>query len=354
MKYKIITAVYLIFVIIMSFAFHNDKYVRDVFAQDLSDITNINVKRDETRIINETNEVDDFVNEIVANDKEANLTVNKSVNRAKAIIGDVLEYTIIVVNTGEAILNEIKIIDKLKSGPITLISNGPLNNLKPQESVIFLGSYVVKQIDVLDNKIANIAEVSAVSDTGEKITVLSNETVTSIINSSLNLKTIVDNETPLPGEIAIFKYVVTNIGINPIKNIKIKDENFPKNAFNPKSIDVLAPGETAIFTLNHMIPLNLAPGSIVQSNATCIGKDINNYIVESDLSSAVCIVAEIKDDDTLVSISKNPDDEPNNAYEFENTTNDVPTNPIEILPSTGEKIVSFVMSLFDKLINLFK
>ena len=348
LKYKISVKIFLIFVIIISFAFLNDKYIKDVFAQDL---TVIDKEQDETG----TNEVDDFVNETLSDGEKANLTVNKSVNRAKAIIGDVLEYTIIVTNTGEKVLNEIKVIDNLKSGPITLINNGAVNDLKPQESVIFLGSYSINQIDVVDNKIINVAEVSAICDTGEKITVKSNETITSIINSGLKLKTKVNNETPLPGETITFNYIVTNIGINPIKDVKVNDGN----ALGSKPVDVLVPGQTVIFTVNYTIPETVDPGSVIESSATCIGKDIDNNMVESELSSVSCIVAEIEDN--IVNNVYEPEDMTNySVNEPADTTEDVQTfnpdaiNENKILPGAGEKIVQFFMNLFDKLKNLFK
>lgn len=401
LKDKLIVAVFLIFVIIISFTFLNDLYIRRVFAQDL--ITT-DALENETEIINEVsdnadlalyidvnkstvgegesliytftvknigtdlvenvsvnditipeikltknaNDSDDlhpgktctftseytilstsddgyFINEAVAvgekngvsttseksqakvlvSNKKTELTVNKSVNRAKAIIGDLLEYTIIVTNTGETVLNGINVVDTQKSGSITFINNGSTNDLKPQESVIFIGNYIVNQIDIEDNKIINIAKISAVSDNGEEITIFSNEAVTTIINSSLKLKKTVNNEFPLPGETITFNYTVTNISINPIKDVKIKDDLFNSNILSPKSVDSLLPGQTVVFTANYMVPKDLIPGHVIQSDATCVGKDENNNNVTSDVSSIICTIAESKKDEKpLASVSK--------------------------------------------------
>ncbi len=320
--------VFLTFFLIILFSLINKVYIKGISATEL--ITNQ---------INET--------KVLINKDKANLTVKKSVNRAKAIVGDVLEYTIVVTNIGDVVLNNISIEDNLKTGPIILTKNGSTESLDPNESIIFLGNYKINQMDVVDNKITNIAYVTAISDNGEMIKEESNEAVTAIINSSLKLRVLVSNDNPIPGEKLTYTFTVTNIGINTIKDVKINFDKIKVSALNPKSTAILAQGQDVTFTLDYEIPKDALANEIIENKALASGKDeMGNLVTSDDVITSCTICNPLKLETEIV----HKDNSSNNTQ----TLSPAATSPAEELPLAGEKVMTIIVSLFGKLMKLFK
>ena len=167
--------------------------------------------------------------------------------------GDIITYTIRVVNNGEQQLANIQVSDPLTS------LNETIPSLKAGEEKIFTTAYTVTEQDVLAGKIVNVATVKGTDENGKTV---ENETTKELVTEQKNSHlTVTKTTTSTPadgkaysvGEKITYIITVTNDGNVTVTGVQVTDEltgNVGDLAWN---VDSLAPGESREFTTEYTV-----------------------------------------------------------------------------------------------------
>ena len=136
-------------------------------------------------------------------------------------VGDVLNYTYEVANTGNVLISNIAVTDDRianVSCDVPAIGNNDAN-LDPNEVVICTASYTVTQADLDAGEVLNNADADGTPIGGTLVPAEDDATVTGEQLPELDVvKTATDVNFELPGNISTYEYVVTNTG-----NVTITD-----------------------------------------------------------------------------------------------------------------------------------
>jgi uncharacterized repeat protein (TIGR01451 family) len=214
----------------------------------------------ETPPTDDTEEVPLVYNPALAIDKEfVNVTGGDGDALADAV-GDVLNYTVTVSNTGNVTLTGVTVVDPLTGQNISSVT------LAPGASQTFNTSYTLTQADLdgagnagSDGDIDN----TATADSNETPPTDDTETVPVIRNPSISLnKTGIfnpgENGVGDPGDLITYLFTVTNTGNVTLTNVTLTDQiggvtvgPLTDNAGN--GVDVLAPGDVEIATGSYAV-----------------------------------------------------------------------------------------------------
>lgn len=168
-------------------------------------------------------------------------------------VGDIITYTIRVVNNGEQQLANIQVSD-----PLTGL-NETIPSLRAGEEKIFTTTYTVTEQDVLAGKIVNVATVKGTDENGKTV---ENETTKELVTEQKNSHlTVTKTTTSTPadgkaysvGEKITYIITVTNDGNVTVTGVQVTDEltgNVGDLAWN---VDSLAPGESREFTAEYTV-----------------------------------------------------------------------------------------------------
>ncbi|NUU07252.1 LPXTG cell wall anchor domain-containing protein [Leifsonia sp. C5G2] len=146
-------------------------------------------------------------------------------------VGDVVDYTFRVTNTGNVTLHGIGI-DELSfggSGSLSAISCPP-DALAPGQSVECTASYPVTQSDLTAGSIANTAAATALDPSGAPVT-SSGSSATVTVDQLAGLA-VVKSATPSEaaaynaGQVITYSYVVSNTGNVPVSGITVDEVSF--------------------------------------------------------------------------------------------------------------------------------
>ncbi|MCR9017525.1 beta strand repeat-containing protein, partial [Aquiflexum gelatinilyticum] len=128
-------------------------------------------------------------------------------------VGDVLNYTIVVTNTGNVTLEDIAVND-----PLTGL-NTSIPSLAPGSSESILTSYPVTQADIDAGKVDNTASAAVGT-----VNVSASESVTATQNPALSItKTATENSFDAVGDALNYTIVVTNAGNVTLEDIAVSD-----------------------------------------------------------------------------------------------------------------------------------
>ena len=185
--------------------------------------------------------------------------------------GDIVNYTIRVVNNGEQQLANIQVSD-----PLTGL-NETIPSLKAGEEKIFTTTYTVTEQDVLAGKIVNVATVKGTDENGKTV---ENETTKELVTEQKNSHlTVTQTTTSTPadgkaysvGEKITYIITVTNDGNVTVTGVQVTDEltgNVGDLAWN---VDSLAPGESREFTAEYTVTKEDAQAGKVHNVAAAQG-----------------------------------------------------------------------------------
>ncbi|MFT4188323.1 MAG: CshA/CshB family fibrillar adhesin-related protein [Aeromicrobium sp.] len=191
-----------------------------------------------------------------------------------ANLGDVLEYTFVVTNTGNVTLTDVTVDDAKVSGldPATA-------TLAPGASQEFTASYTVTQADVDAGGVANTATATGTPPSGTP-----GGPVTSEPDDDL-----VDGEDPDPlvtieksadittddgaadrgdaGDVITYSFEVTNHGAATAENVTVADPLSGLSAISPDPVD-LGPDESQVFTATYTVTQDDVDRGYVTNQAT--------------------------------------------------------------------------------------
>ena len=208
-------------------------------------------------------------------------------------VGDVIEYTLVITNTGNVTLDNGLLVDPLEGLSVPEIT-WPVPS-QPQlipvgESVVGVATYTIIQADVDRGFISNIADVSAETPTDDLVEKESNEVIVPTVLPAPNI-TVTKSGTPRAGaeegDTIDYEFEILNSGNVTLNAVTLSDPLPGLSTIaiawpTPASPNVLAPGEIAYGTATYLITqADVNAGSIINI-ASAEGVDPNSTTVTDD------------------------------------------------------------------------
>jgi len=200
--------------------------VLDIFELEVSDSATVNVSRTSTR-------------------STYRMTIEKVADGDFYEVGDTIEYTITVENTGNSNLTNILVTDDMTGLSTTI------DFLSPGESEEFETTYVAQESDIGDLTNTATAEDDRAGTEEDDVTVTVEGVPEGVPEYTMTIeKTAMTEGEIFSGDMVEFEIVVTNTGNETLTNILVEDDMVDFEAV----IDELEPGESEDFTVKVEAP----------------------------------------------------------------------------------------------------
>ncbi|SNT64815.1 conserved repeat domain-containing protein, partial [Streptosporangium subroseum] len=221
------------------------------------------------------------------------LTVVKTASpSAVTAAGQTVTYSYLVVNTGNATLTGVAVVDTAFSGSGTPpVITCPVTTLAPQTMTTCTGTYVTTQADIDAGSVVNTATASGTPPTGPAVTSApSTATVTATLAPGLTVvKTASPSSVSAPGQTITYSYMVVNTGNATLTGVVVVDTVFSGSGAPPMvtcPVTTLAPQAMTTCTGTYVTTqADVDAGSIVNT-ATASGTPPTGPAVTSDPSTA--------------------------------------------------------------------
>ncbi|MCH6236820.1 beta strand repeat-containing protein, partial [Cognataquiflexum rubidum] len=196
------------------------------------------------------------------------LSITKTATESSfAAVGDVLNYTIVVTNTGNVTLENIAVSD-----PLTGL-NTSISSLTPGSSESIPTSYTVTQADIDAGKVDNTASAAVGA-----VNVSASESVNATQTPALSItKTATESSFAAVGDVLNYSIVVTNTGNVTLNNISVSD---PLTGLNT-SISSLAPGSSESIPTSYTVTQSDIDAGKVDNTASATVGTVNVSASES-------------------------------------------------------------------------
>jgi len=213
-------------------------------------------------------------------------------------VGDVINYTITIENTGNVTVNNINVTDP---NATTMTCVGSPYTLAPGETASCDATHVITLTDLNAGSVSNIATASGIDPSGDPVTDPSNEVTVDAIQTP-ELTVIKSKATAINysavGQIVTYTIIVQNTGNVSVSNIDVIDPVADVGSISCSGTD-LNPGGSFTCTASHTVDqADLDAGQIVNI-ATAQGEDpngdqiidySNEVVVPADLFPAISII----------------------------------------------------------------
>jgi uncharacterized repeat protein (TIGR01451 family) len=211
--------------------------------------------------------------------QDPELTVTKTADPITyAAVGDVINYTIVVQNTGNVTLSDIVVTDPLTGLNTTIAS------LTPGASQTFNESYTITQADLDAGSVTNTANAAGEDTNGDPVSDNDSASVTAVQDPELTVTKTADPLTYASvGDVINYTIVVQNTGNVTLSNIAVTD---PLTGLNT-TIAVLAPGASQTFNESYTITQADLDAGSVTNTASADGEDTNGDPVSDNDSATV-------------------------------------------------------------------
>ncbi|WP_158531204.1 DUF7507 domain-containing protein, partial [Algoriphagus chordae] len=193
------------------------------------------------------------------------IDINKTVlNTGYDQAGDVVDYVLVVENSGNVNLSDVEVIDPLTGDDITV------GNLAPGQSVSYTVHYTITQDDVNNGTITNTATAEALDPNGGDVEDIDDDTLSGAQNPELTLEKTNVNTPTAVGDVVQYQFVVANTGNLTIYDVEIEDP-----MTTPSTIDIgdLDPGESATVTATYTVTQDDVNNGQITNTATATGQD---------------------------------------------------------------------------------
>jgi uncharacterized repeat protein (TIGR01451 family) len=190
------------------------------------------------------------------------LALAKSANpTVVSAVGDTVEYTFTVTNSGNVTLDDLAIDEQSFSGSGSLSAiECPSAPLAPTQSVDCVASYPVSQADLTAGVIDNTARATATSPSGVPVASASSSASVDVEQqASLSLVksvTPTDDEEFTAGQLISYTFVVSNTGNVPVTGISIAEVSFSGTGPTPTAscpVTSLDPGDQVTCTASYTL-----------------------------------------------------------------------------------------------------
>jgi uncharacterized repeat protein (TIGR01451 family) len=204
----------------------------------------------------------------------------------QANVGDKINYTFNVTNTGNVNLTNVTVTD-----PLVTVVGGPIN-LAPgtSNSTAFTGSYTLTQADIDAGQVVNSATAHGTPPIGSEVTQSDDETVTitqspaiSVVKiGTLDMTVVAPTTRADAGDKINFTFVVTNTGNITLSNVTVSDSPALTTGPIPASVASLAPGASTTFTGSYTLTQADIDAGKVDDIATATGTPSGGTVSGTD------------------------------------------------------------------------
>ncbi|WP_436758394.1 DUF7507 domain-containing protein [Streptosporangium sp. V21-05] len=234
----------------------------------------------------------------VTGDPAAGLSLLKTASPGTvSAAGRTITYSYMVVNTGNATLTALSVVDTAFSGTgAPPVITCPVTTLAPQASTTCTSTYVTTQADIDAGAIVNTATATGTPPVGPPVTSApSTETVTAAPAPSLELlKTASPSTVAAAGRTVTYSYLLINTGNTTLTGVNAVDTSFSGTGTPPVvtcPVTTLAPQATTTCTSTYVTTqADIDAGSIVNT-ATASGTPPTGPPVAADPSTATITAA---------------------------------------------------------------
>ncbi|MFD4893021.1 beta strand repeat-containing protein [Kitasatospora sp. NPDC058397] len=210
-------------------------------------------------------------------------------------VGQVVDYSFLVTNTGNVTLTNVTVNETAFSGsgtPPVITCPAGAASLAPHTSVTCTAPYTVTQADINAGSITNTATATGTPPTGPPVTSPpSNATVTATSNPALTIMKSVDaTELTGVGQVLHYSFLVTNTGNVTLTDVTVNETAFsgngtPPTITCPAGAASLAPGASVTCTASYTVTQADVDSGKVTNTATATGTPPSGPPVTSPPSS---------------------------------------------------------------------
>lgn len=180
--------------------------------------------------------------------------------QSPTVVGNPIDYTVTVTNTGNVTLSQVAVTDTVLGGAISYAWPGAPGVLAPGQSVAVTGTHAVTQADIEAGVVTNTASATSRDPGGAEVTAGPQSTTTPLDQApSLALTKSASpalSTPPKPGGIVTFNFTITNTGNLGLSAVSITDRLPGLSTITytwPGDPAVLPPGEDATATATYPI-----------------------------------------------------------------------------------------------------
>jgi len=193
-------------------------------------------------------------------------------------VGDKINYTFTVNNTGQVMLTNVIVSDvpALTKGPVP----ASVPSLAPGATAKFNGNYALTQADIDAGKVVDIATATGTTPYGTIVTGQGSTTVTIpqspsialVKKGTLDMTVVPPKDKADVGDKINYTFKVTNTGDVTLTNVTVSDVPALTTGPVPASVASLVPGATATFTGSYTLTKDDINAGQVKDTATVTGK----------------------------------------------------------------------------------
>ncbi|RZK75100.1 MAG: DUF11 domain-containing protein, partial [Pedobacter sp.] len=292
---------------------HTEIYTLTQADKDLGSVTNTASVKSKSPA---GNDITDVSGTDASNDNATVVTVNapsgleltKVANNTVGKVGDVINYTLVVKNTGTVTLSNVVVTDaKADAGSILPAS---IVTLLPGASVSLTAKHTLTQTEVDNGSFSNQASVSGKNPQNVTVSDLLSDnpntpavddaTITPIIASPsvLFTKTALNSVSKV-GDVINYTLIVRNTGNVTLTNLVVTDAGADAGSISPSTIASLAPGEMVTIAAKHTLTQSEVNAGRFSNQANVVAKDPKGNVINKVSDDPNTVTA---DDATVVNI----------------------------------------------------
>ncbi|QPH40491.1 DUF7507 domain-containing protein [Pedobacter endophyticus] len=212
----------------------------------------------------------------------ASMSLTKVANNTGTKAGDVIDYTIVVKNTGNVTLNTVEVADAGADAGTILPAS--ITSLAPNATATVTAKHTLTQADIDSGSFSNQAAVSGKDPVGTTISNPKSDDpntpavddatkVTIVPNASMSLTKVANNTGTKAGDVIDYTIVVKNTGNVTLNTVEVADAGADAGTILPASIASLAPNATATVTAKHTLTQADIDSGSFSNQAAVSGKD---------------------------------------------------------------------------------
>ncbi|WP_439329445.1 Ig-like domain-containing protein [Christiangramia aestuarii] len=266
----------------------------------------------------------------------------KTVRVAGTEVGDVIEYDIVVTNTGNVTVTDIEITDA--NADAGSIAGSPIFTLAPGESATVTANQTITQAHMDAGFVSNSAtatgdspsstnDVTDVSDNGDPTDGDDNPTTTTLDQNTameISKAALVSNFAEV-GDLIDYTIKLKNTGNTTINSVSITDDNAENLVYQSGDIDsdnLLDVNEEWIFTASHTVTVSDFNDGFVENIAQVDGKgplgsdlqELSNTVRTGAFKLEEDIATTEEDSDVIIDVLDNDKYDPAASLVLSNTT----------------------------------
>ncbi|TPW77637.1 DUF7507 domain-containing protein [Schumannella soli] len=227
------------------------------------------------------------------------LTLNKTgalASGATGKVGDTINYSFVVTNTGNVTLRNVGVTDPLSGlSAITFgtWSSGTTGQLNPGGSVTGTATYTIKQADVDRGNVPNTATATGTPPTGSAVTATSSRTVavaTAAPAIATTKTAAYTTGSGAVGSVVTYTFTARNSGNVTLTGVAISDPHSGLSALTytwPGTAGTLAPGATVTATATYTVTQADVDAGTITNTATAAGTSPTGTAVNATANATI-------------------------------------------------------------------